>query len=364
MRQVTIAVIGAGLFGRKHIDTMKLEPQCRLVALADPTPEAAAYAATLGVPCFKDYVEMLDTVKPDAAIIAAPNVLHVPAGIACAERGVHMLVEKPIADTVETAEWLTSAAEKAGVALLIGHHRRHNPVIEKAREVVQSGRLGRITAISAQWMLLKSSDYYDAVHRRSIGAGPVLTNAVHDIDDLRYLCGEITSVQAVTSNAVRQFEVEDTAAILMRFAGGALATLTVSDTAVSPWSWELSSGENPFYPRNHENCYLISGTEGALSVPKLELWTYGENKGWGFPLQKEQLSVEATDPLVNQIQHFCRVVRGEEAPKVTGCDAIRTLLAVQSIFEAARTGRNVELRDSQTGTASGVKEHQKDLALV
>jgi predicted dehydrogenase len=343
MNPVSVGVIGAGLFGKKHIDTMRPEPMCKLVAIADPTPEAAAYAKTIGVPCFAGYAEMLDRVRPEAAIIATPNVLHVPAGLACAERGVHMLVEKPLADTVEAATELADAADRAKVALLVGHHRRHNPVIEKAREVVQSGGIGRVTAISAQWMLLKASDYFDAAHRREPGAGPVLTNAVHDVDDLRFICGEIVSVQAMTSNAVRGFAVEDTAVVLLQFASGALGTLTVSDTAAAPWSWELTSGENPFYPRNDENCYLISGTEGAISVPKLELWRYGTAKGWGAPLSCERIEVAAVDPLVRQLRHFCRVIRGEEKPRITGADATSTLACVQAIQEAARTGRAVKL---------------------
>lgn len=346
MTKVDIAVVGTGLFGRKHIETMKQEPACNLVAIADPTPEAEAYSRELGIPCFKDYCEMLDEARPQAAIIATPNVLHVPVGVACAERGIHMLVEKPIADTVEAAMQLTESAERAGVVLLVGHHRRHNPIIEKAREVVQSGRLGRITSISAQWMLLKAREYFDAVHRRSPGAGPVLTNAVHDIDDLRFICGDVIAVHAMTSNAVRQYPVEDTAVIALRFASGALGTLTVSDTSVSPWSWELSSGENPFYPRNDENCYLISGTEGALTLPKLELWRYRAEPGWGSPLQYERLVIETTDPLVRQIRHFCAAVRGEVEPKITGRDAVRTLLAVQAVFEAARTGHTIELDKS------------------
>jgi predicted dehydrogenase len=344
MNPVSIGIIGAGLFGRKHIDTILPESSiCKLVALADPTPEAQAYAKTLGVPCFPSYVEMLDQVRPEAAIIAAPNVLHVPAGLACAERGVHILVEKPIAETVEAATRLSEAAELAGVALLVGHHRRHNPVIIKAREIVQSGRIGRVTAISAQWMLLKGSDYFEIAHRREPGAGPVLTNAVHDVDDLRFIVGEVDAVQAMTSNAVRNFAVEDTAVILLHFANGALGTLTVSDTAASPWSWELTSGENSFYPRNAENCYLIAGTEGALTVPKLELWSYGAQKGWGAPLSTERIQVEATDPLVLQLRHFCAVVRGTETPRITGADATRTLIAVEAIQKAARTGSTVNL---------------------
>ena len=343
MKALEIAVIGAGLFGRKHVETMQGFAGCRLRALADPADEAADYAARLGVAHFGDYRAMLDAVAPDAVIVATPNVLHVPAGLACIERGIPVLVEKPIADTVVAATELVAAAERAGVALLVGHHRRHNPVIEKAREIVESGALGALTAISAQWMLLKASAYFAAEHRRLPGAGPILTNAVHDIDDLRFICGEIASVQASTSNARRGFAVEDSAAIILRFASGALGTLTVSDTAVGPWSWELSSGENPFYPRNDENCYLISGTEAALAVPRLELWHYGERKDWGAPLDRLRLEVAPADPLERQLRHFCDVVRGEAAPKVSGRDALRTLRAVQAILLAARSGSVVEV---------------------
>lgn len=343
MERIDIAVIGAGLFGRTHIRTLQQEAECRLVAIADPTPEAAILAGQLGVPCFVDYAEMLDRVRPRAAIIATPNVLHVPVGLACAERGVSMLVEKPVSDSVPSARQLAGAAERAGVALLVGHHRRYNPIIEAAREVVQSGRIGRVTAVSAQWMLQKAPEYFDAAHRRLPGAGPVLTNAVHDLDDLRYICGEIRSVQAMLSSAVRNFPVEDSAVIALRFAGGALGTLTVSDSAAAPWSWELTAGENPFYPRNDENCYLISGTEGALAVPRLECWRYGEQAGWGAPLHRERLTVEARDPLACQLRHFCQVVRGEAEPKVDGWDALRTLRVVQAVFEAAKTGCTVLL---------------------
>ena len=132
--------------------------------------------------------------------------------------------------------------------------------------------------------------------------------------------------------------MEDTAVVLLNFASGALGTLTVSDTAVAPWGWELTSGENPAYPRNHENCYLTAGTAGALTVPKLELWHYGTAKGWNSPLSCERVEVAVVDPLVRQIQFFCRVIRGKERPRITGADATRTLACVQAIQEAARTG--------------------------
>ena len=138
MPRVRIAVIGTGAFGQRHIAYLKRERVAEIVAVADPSAAAADYARAEGLRHFADYRDMLDEVGPEGAIIASPNALHVPMGLACAERRVHMLVEKPLADTVEAARDLSGAAERAGVALLVGHHRRYNPVIEKARELVAS----------------------------------------------------------------------------------------------------------------------------------------------------------------------------------------------------------------------------------
>jgi len=322
-----IAVVGAGQFGRKHIETVRNEPQCELVAVADP-----AYTGELA---FSDYREMLDRAKPQGVIIATPNALHVPVGLACVERSVPVLVEKPIADTVAASNELVNAAERRRVPLLVGHHRRYNPILEKAREIVQGGGIGRLTAVAALWLLQKPADYFDVTWRREAGGGPLLINAIHDIDDLRFVCGEIDGVRAITSNSTRKFTVEDSAAIALRFASGAVGTLTVSDAAAAPWSWELTAGENSVYPRQDQSCYFFTGTEGALAVPEMTLFTYGEKQGWYAPLAKRTLEVKREDPQVRQLRHFCRVIRGEEAPRIDGADATRTLAVIEAIRKGA-----------------------------
>jgi predicted dehydrogenase len=340
---VRIAVIGAGAFGQRHIAYLEREPLCEIAAIADPSAAAAQYASAKGLRHFADYSAMLDEVKPEGAIIASPNALHVPMGLACAERKVHMLVEKPLADTVAAASELSAAAERAGVALLVGHHRRHNPTLEKARELVQGGAIGNLTAVTALWLIRKPDDYFNVTWRRERGGGPILINLIHDIDDLRFVCGEIDSVQAMVSSKVRGFPVEDTAAITLRFASGALGTVTLSDAVPAPWSWELTTGESPIYPQRSENCYLFAGAAGSLTVPKLELWRYRDEQSWTAPLERETIEVAAEDPLTRQLRHFARVIRGEEAPRITGADATRTLAATLAVSESAASGRAVTL---------------------
>ena len=181
-------------------------------------------------------------------IVASPNVLHVAMALDCVERGIPALVEKPVADTVVSARRLCNAVQRSGVPVLVGHHRRHNPIIKTVREQIAGGLIGQLTAVVGLWLLKKPDDYFDVAWRRERGGGPILINLIHDIDNLRFICGEIAEVQALTSNKVRGFAVEDTAALLLRFANGAIGTVTVSDATPAPWSWELASGENAAYP--------------------------------------------------------------------------------------------------------------------
>jgi predicted dehydrogenase len=338
-----IAVIGAGVIGLTHIEIIRENPLCEVAAIVDPTPAAATLAAERGIAYFADYGEMLDRVRPDGAIIATPNALHVPVGLACAERGVPMLVEKPVADSVEASQTLIDAAERAGVPLLVGHYRRHNPITQKAREVVQSGRIGKLTAVTGMYLLQKPDSYFDIPWRRAAGGGPVLINLIHAIDDLRFICDEVEMVQAACANSARGFAVEDTAAVILHFRNGALATLTLSDAVATPWAWEFTASENPFFPKQDENNYYFAGTEGGLALPRMELWSYQGEKGWGAPLSRHKIDVRPADPFIRQLEHFCQVIQGEQKPFVTGADATRTLAVTLAVKKAAEAGCCVRL---------------------
>jgi len=340
-----IAVIGAGMIGKTHIEAIAASQDARLVGVADPNPAAAVLAAQYGAPYFADYETMLDQLKPDGAIVATPNALHVETGLACLARGIVPLIEKPIAETVEAAERLVAAAARAGLPMLVGHHRRHNPIMERARELVGGGALGRLTAITALSLFRKPDAYFDVAWRRQPGGGPVLINLIHNIDDMRWIAGdEIVSVQASTASAVRGLPVEDSAAVVLQFAGGALATALVSDAVAAPWAWELTSGENPFFPpAQPENCYLFAGTTASLALPRLELWRHFGEQGWQAPLVRERQRVAEADPYARQLAHFCRVIRRAEPPRIDGADATRTLAAAMAVHQAAATGRPVRL---------------------
>lgn len=342
-----IAVAGAGYIGQAHIGVIQDSHNAVLSAIVDPSPAAAALAEKAGVPCFASLDELLERDRPDGLILATPNHLHVPQALQCIAAGLPILLEKPIATTLEDGERLVAAAEQAGAKVLIGHHRAHSPIMAKAREVVQSGQLGKLVAVMGSATFLKPDHYYvDAPWRREIGAGPILLNMIHEVHNLRMLCGEISAVQAFASHDTRGFPVEDTVAINLRFASGVLGTFLLSDTAACARSWEQTSQENKAYPSyGDEDCYVIAGTNGSLSVPTMRLKTYPrpEDRSWWKEFEVGQVGMVRDDPLKHQIEHFIEVIRGAAAPLVSARDGLLNLRVTEAIVAAAKSGQAVQL---------------------
>lgn len=342
-----IAIAGAGYIGQAHMEVAQKSSTVSLSAIVDPSPNAAAVAAKAGVPLYASLDELLAKDRPDGLVLATPNQLHVPQGLQCIAAGMPILLEKPIATTVESGETLLQAVEKNGAKVLIGHHRAHSPIMAKAKEVVQSGQLGRLVAVAGSATFYKPTHYYsENLWRTQKGAGPILLNMIHEVHNLRMLCGDIVAVQAFASNAVRGFEVEDTVSINLRFASGVLGTFLLSDTAASARSWEQTSQENKAYPSyGDEDCYVISGTNGTLSVPTMRLKTYPrpEDRSWWKEFEVGTVGMVRDDPIKHQMEHFGAVVRGEAEPLVSARDGLQNLRVTEAIVQAAQSGTTVHL---------------------
>ena len=155
MSSVKLAIIGTGLIGQRHLEIANNIKDCELVAASDANPDGASMAHQYGIAFYSDYRRLLIAEEIDGVIIATPTNTHAPIGIACAEHGVHMLVEKPITGSLAEAQKLVDAARKYGVKILVGHHRRHNLLVQQARDIVQSGQLGKLIGVTALFALLK-----------------------------------------------------------------------------------------------------------------------------------------------------------------------------------------------------------------
>jgi predicted dehydrogenase len=347
MTKIRIAVAGAGLIGQAHIKVLGNSPSCMLSAIVDPSPAAIEVAAQQGVPLYKTIDDLLLTNRPDGLILATPNQLHVSQALQCMEENLPILLEKPIATTVEEGEKIVAMVAATGAKVLIGHHRAHSPIMAKAKEVIDSGKLGKLVAFMGSATFFKPDHYFvDAPWRKELGAGPILINMIHEVHNLRMLCGDIVAVQAFGSHVIRGFPVEDTVAINLRFANGALGVFMLSDTAASARNWEQTSQENKSYASyDDEDCYVITGTNGTLSVPTMRLKNYPrpEDRSWWKAFDASVVSMVREDPLKLQIEHFAEVIRGETQPRVSAYDGLQNLRVTEAIFESTKTGQVVEL---------------------
>ncbi len=346
-KRCRIGIIGAGAMGRAHFEVLVRNLDYEVVGVADPVAIALAPFKSAGVATFPDQRKMLDDVKPDAVVIATPNSHHVHGALECIDRKIGVLIEKPVADTVESALELLKALEKSPAPVLVGHHRRHNPLLKAAAMHIAAGGIGKVVAVVGLWLRRKPDEYFKDLWKLdpARGGGVLLINTIHDIDCLRMLCGDIESVQAVTSNAVRNLGVEDTAAVTLRFTSGALGTVTVSDATTAPWCWEMTSQEDTRFATIPENCYIVCGTQGSITVPTLETWTNEPNGGRDAPLIRRRLYHLAADALTEQFVHFAAVMRGEQQPLVSAADATRTLAATLAIRKSAAHGNAVRIAD-------------------
>ena len=347
MSPLRIAVAGAGLMGRSHAQLLADHAQTRLSAFVDPAEHGQAMAREFGVPCHACLDELLARDKPDALIIATPNDLHVPQALQALAQGLPVLLEKPVSTTVAQGQRLLDAVQATGARVLVGHHRAHSPIMAKAREVVQSGRLGRLVAVQGSATFYKPERYFaDGPWRAAPGGGPILINMIHEVHNLRMLCGEVAAVQAFASNSVRGFSVEDSAVINLRFASGVLGSFVLSDTAASARSWEQTSQENKAYPSyGDEDCYVLSGTLGTLAVPTMRLKTYADAQraSWWLPFELGAVDLVREDPLQRQLAHFVQVVLGQAEPLVSVRDGLQNLRVIEAIAQAVRTDQAVQI---------------------
>jgi predicted dehydrogenase len=337
-----VAVAGAGYIGLGHMEAVQHSQTCALSAIVDPAPAAEAIASKAGVPFFQSLEELFEKARPDGVILVTPIQVHFEHAMKCIEAGLPTLVEKPIAATLAEAQRLVQVATKRKAKLLIGHHRAHSPIMAKARQIVEQGTLGRLVAVMGSAAFYKPDEYFrEASWRREPGAGPILLNMIQEVQNLRMLCGEIVAVQALSSYATRGFPVEDTVAINFRFANGTLGTFMLSDTAACARSWEHTSQENKAYPTyTDEDCYVITGTFGSLSIPTMRLKTYAreEDRSWWNPFEAGVVGLVRDDPLKYQIEHFGAVIRGEAEPLISARDGLANLRVTEAIVEAAKTG--------------------------
>ena len=322
-----LLVAGGGLIGRRHIAHALDHPGIDLVGVIDPNPDVLKSVPVAGFRSIDDV-----DVAADGIIIATPTDLHADHAELAAARGWHMLIEKPVASTVEHADRVVAAAQKAGVQTLIGHHRRYHPQVQKLKAMLVAGRIGTPVLASMIWAMKKPDAYFEASWRAGREGSPIMINLVHEVDLLRFLFGDPVHVSGYGTGHLRDQGRIESGAVTLGFAGGQVASLVFADTTPSPWGFEAGIGENPNIGTTGQDMLQIMGTSGSISFPSLTVWSGADD--WSQAAQPSVEPCENGVPLVAQMDHFLEVIAGRATPLIDAQDGRQTLMTTLAIETA------------------------------
>lgn len=320
---IKVAVIGAGAMGRNHVRVYYELPGVQLVGVSD-VDEAGAAAATrlYATRTYTDYRQMLEETQPDAVTIAVPTEHHLEVALDVISRGVHLLIEKPIASTVDEGQQIIDAAAQANVHLQIGHIERFNPAVIALRQQLAENALGKVYQIDAR----RQGPFPGRIK----DVGVVVDLAVHDIDVIRYITGaEITRVYAETAQRIHETR-EDMVTGLLRLDNGAVGTLTINWLTPTKIRELYVTGERGMFRVDYltQDLYFFENAAAPVGDwPFLNL--RGVNEG-----RMIRHVVAKKEPLRAELESFLAAIKGESPVPVTGQDGLKSLTLAQALVQS------------------------------
>lgn len=307
-----MGVIGVGAFGQHHVRNFAEMANVELVGVADVEEERLqSVKEKFGVAGYTDYEDLLKC-DLDAVTIAVPTTLHEKVALSALKKGIHVLVEKPIASTVEEGEKIIRAAGKEGLKLMVGHLTRFEPTIVKLKDMIDKGDLGRLVSLSCK----RVGPY----HPRIRDVGIIIDLGVHDIDVISYLYQEhAQKVVAVAGRTIHTFE--DYASILLAF--GSNRSGLIDTNWLSP----------------HKVRRLTAvGTKSIVEVDYLENTLRNYDSEW-----IRDAKIEYTEPLRAELEAFVSCVREDTDVPITGEEGLYTLKVALAAIKSYQEGREVSL---------------------
>ncbi len=330
-----IGLVGLGMMGRNHLRVISGHAETTLAAVADPDPAALEAAAVqTGATAFADPIALIREAEIEALVIAAPTTAHVPLALAAIERGLPLLVEKPLAATHVEALRIVEAGRAAGVPVQVGHVERYNPAVLKLGDLLRAGWLTRIYAIVS-----RRAGPFPA---RIRDVGVTVDLATHDADMLSWVAGE-RPVRAYAELAQRKHAThEDLLFGLLHFPSGATGMLDVN--------WLTPAKRRQLVVIGEEGMFELDYLTQRLTFTRSDLATSELIAGYATTFSGDVLDVDVAthEPLKAQLDAFVHAVRTGERPYVDGEDGAWAVRIANALLEAASTVRPVDL----TGEAS------------
>ncbi len=337
------ALVGCGRIAKRHSELLGYGqiPHAKLVAVCDVVKEKAErIAREFSVPAFADMHEMMRTMSVDVVVVLTESGKHAEHVMALAPYGRSIIVEKPMALTLDDADAMIRACDKAGVRLFVVKQNRFNVPVLKLREAIEQDRFGKLVLGTVRVRWCRTQAYYDQDPWRGTWAldGGVLSNqASHHIDLLEWMMGDVVSVFAHATTALADIEAEDTAVAVLRFRSGALGIIEAT-TATRP--------------KDLEGSISVLGERGTVeiggfAVNKMSAWSF-TNPESEDALVMEKYSVNPPNVYgfghQAYYEHVVDCIRNDKQQLVDGLEGRKSLELISAIYESVETGREVNLR--------------------
>ena len=339
-RPIRFALVGCGRVAERHVEALAAcGDGTRWAAICDIDPAARHnWSRGLDVPGYGDIDDLLRECSFDVAVLATPSGLHPEQAIRTARAGRHVLTEKPMATRWSDGQRMVRACDENDVGLFVVKQHRYNPAVLALKEAIEGGRFGRIYSVQLNLFWARPQSYYDMAEWRGtweLDGGALMNQAIHYIDLLQWLVGPVESVHAFTSTLARRIEVEDTAAMNLRWRCGALGSVTVTMLT---------------FPQNYEGSVTIIGEHGTVRLggvacDRIDTWRFREPKP-----QDEELELEpwqAGDIYgsghVPLYRNVVGLLRGTPHHLVDGHEGLKSLEIVIAAYRSAQEARRVSL---------------------
>jgi predicted dehydrogenase len=330
-RELRLGLAGLGSMGRNHLRVLSARSDLVLAAVADPVATALADAtAQTGAQGFAEPLAMIAEAELDAVVIAAPTTAHVPLALAAIERGIAILVEKPLAATIDEGMRIVVAARAAGVPVQVGHVERFNPAVLELGRLIDDGWLSSVYSIAS-----RRAGPFPA---RIRDVGVTVDLATHDVDILSWIAGERPSrVYAETAQRIHATN-EDLLFGLLHFPSGATGMLDVNWLTPAKRRQLIVVGEEGMFELDYLTQRLTFTRATDTTNPRL-IGGYAPT----FEGEVLELPVTSTEPLVGEIEAFVSIVRNGGRPVVDAEDGLWAVAIATSLLDAAADGRTVDL---------------------
>jgi len=324
-RPVGVALIGTGMWASQIAAAAKRAGLRLVTCYSRDADRRRAFAEGAGCGAAPSLRVALEHPEVEAALILTPNDTHAEIALACAERGLGVFVEKPIADTVEDAERMAAACAEAGVTLMVGHAFRRLGAARRVAELISDGALGQVVLAEATFSLpgVLTPEKWRSRRERNPG-GPLMQLGIHHVDTLASWLGEPVAATGRFAHLHSEADIDDVGVVTLRMASGSLAAVTGS--YVSPKTFALR----------------LSGTRAVLEYrADFSVWPDAKRLDGvtTLTLDGEPVAFEERDMLAEQLAELGRCVRTGAAPETGAAEGIAALRAIRAALEAAESDR-------------------------